>query len=369
MRRPVCLTIAVLGLTFVASSGVAQSQRQKTLDVYYLDMEGGGGTLVVSPSGSALLIDAGWPEPRDAERILAVAKQIGLKHIDYFVATHFHTDHIGAVAPLVAKLPILNFVDHGEPMEPQSGRGGDVYQRYVEARGKGEHLSVKPGDTIPIAGIDVRVVSAGGALLKTPLPGAEMPNPLCREFKPHETENKSDVGSVGLFIRYGRFRAVQLGDLTFNKEHELICPNNVLGTVDVFQTSAHGLNLSSPRELVHALRPRVVVMNNAGKKGASRDTWKTVKASPGLEDLWQVHYSEQRPGLPIWREPTEQGGKDFNVAEQMIANVDDSAAHFIKLSASEDGSFVVTNSRTGFMKEYEPITQSVDVLKDVEDHR
>ena len=357
MSRPVRQTIAVLGLMFVASSGVAQSQRQTTLDVYYLDMEGGGGTLVVSPSGSAILIDAGFPEPRDAERIVAVAKQIGLTHLDYFVATHFHTDHIGGVASLVGKLPIRTFVDHGEPMEPQSGRGAEVYRRYVQARGSGEHLSVRPGDIIPLEGIEVQVVTAGGALLETPLPGAEIPNPLCSEFSPREGEINSDAGSVGLFIRYGQFRAVQLGDLTFNKEHELICPNNVLGTVDVFQTSAHGLNLSSPRELVHALRPRVVVMNNASTKGASRDTWTTVKTSPGLEDLWQVHYSEQRPGLPIYHETTEQGGKDLNVAEQMIANIDDSDGHFIKLSASEDGSFVVTNGRTGFMKEYKPVTQ------------
>jgi beta-lactamase superfamily II metal-dependent hydrolase len=357
MRRPVRLTLAALGLMFVASPGVTQSQRQETLDVYYLDMEGGGGTLVVSPSGGSLLIDAGFPELRDAERILAVAKQIGLTQIDYFVATHFHSDHIGGVASLVGKLPIRTFVDHGEPMEPQSARGAEVYERYVQARDSGEHLSVRPGDVIPLAGIEVQVVTAGGALLETPLPGAEIPNRLCGEFKAREGELESDAGSVGLFIRYERFRAVQLGDLTFNKEHELICPNNVLGTVDVFQTSAHGLNLSSPPELVHALRSRVVVMNNAGKKGASRDTWRTVRTSPGLEDLWQVHYSEQRPGLPIYHEPTEQGGEDFNVPEQMIANVDDSDGHFIKLSASKDGSFVVTNSRTGFMKEYTPILE------------
>ena len=337
-----------------ASCGVAQPRQLKTLDIYYLDMEGGGGTLVVSPSGSALLIDAGWPGPRDADRILVAAQQAGLRQIDYFVASHFHSDHIGAVAELAAQLPILNFVDHGEPMEPLRGRSAEAYQRYGGARSTGNHVIVEPGDAIPIAGIDVRVVSAGGAVLQTPLSGAGMPNALCREFEPRETENQGDVGSVGLSIRYGRFRAVQLGDLTFNKEHELICPNNVLGTADMFQTSAHGLNLSSPRELVHALRPRAVVMNNAGRKGASRDAWKRVKASPGLEDLWQVHYSERRPGGDQWAEASEQGGREFNVAEQFIANVDDSTAHFIKMSASEDGSFTITNGRTGFTKEYKP---------------
>ena len=347
------LTAAVLGLLLAASQGAVDAQERQTLDIYYLDVEGGGGTLIVSPSGSALLIDAGWPGPRDAGRILAAAQQAGLGQIDYFLATHFHSDHIGAVAEVAARLPILNFVDHGEPLEPLPGRSAEAYERYVEARSKGRHVIVEPGAAIPIAGIDVRVVTAGGAVLEAPLAGAGMPNPLCREFVPRETENQSDVGSVGLFIRYGRFRAVQLGDLTFNKEHELICPHNVLGTADVFQTSAHGLNLSSPRELVHALRPRAVVINNAGQKGASRAAWKRVQASPGLEDLWQVHYSERRPGKDHWAEAAEQGGGAFNVAGQFIANVDDSTADFIKMSASEDGSFTITNGRTGFRKAYE----------------
>ena len=178
------------------------------------------------------------------------------------------------------------------------------------------------------------------------------PNPLCGDFTPREDEIASDAASVGLLVGYGRFRAVQLGDLTFNKEHDLLCPDNILGTVDVFQTSAHGLNLSSPRELVHALRPRAVVINNAGRKGASREAWRRVRASPGLEDLWQVHYSELRPGGDQWAEGAEQGGRDFNVAEQFIANLDDSTAHFIKMSARADGSFTITNARTGFEKEY-----------------
>ena len=345
--------LAVLGLLLVASQGVALAQGQPTLDIYYLDMEGGGGTLIVSPSGSALLIDAGWPGPRDAERILAAARQAGLRQIDYFVASHFHSDHVGAVAEVAAALPILNFVDHGEPVETPRGTSAEAYERYVEARVKGNHLVVKPGDTIPVPGMDVQVVTAGRAVLEAPLPGAGMPhNPLCREFTPREGEIESDAASVGLFIGYGRFRAIQLGDLTFNKEHELICPNNVLGTADVFQTSAHGLNLSSPRELVHALRPRAVVINNAGRKGASREAWKRVQASPGLEDVWQVHYSELRPGGDQWAEGAEQGGEEFNVAGQFIANVDDSTAHYIKMSARADGSFTITNGRTGFRKEY-----------------
>ena len=347
--RPACIAVVLLVLPLAA----AHAQGQDTLDIYYLDVEGGGGTLIVSPSGAALLIDAGFPGPRDAERILAAARHAGVAQIDYFLATHYHSDHVGAIAEVAGVLPILNFVDHGEPVEEPRGRSAEAYERYVETRRRGNHVAVKPGDTIPVPGIDVRVVAAAGDLLEAPLSGAGMPNPLCGTFTPREGEIASDAASVGLFIGHGRFRAIQLGDLTFNKEHALVCPNNVLGTVDVFQTSAHGLNLSSPRELVHALRPRAAVINNGSRKGASREAWTRVQASPGLEDLWQVHYSELRPGSDHWAEGPEQGGKDFNVAQQFIANLDDSTAHFIKLSAGDDGSFTITNGRTGFKKEYE----------------
>lgn len=349
MRRSLRLLVALLALPLAA----AQAQAQPTLDIYYLDVAGGGGTLIVSPSGSSLLIDAGWPGPRDAERILAAARQAGLEQIDYFLATHYHSDHVGAVAEVAAALPIFNYVDHGEPVEPPRGSSAEAYERYVETRAGGNHMPVRPGDTIPIAGIEVHVVTSAGELLEAPLSGAGMPNPLCGDFTPREGEIASDAASVGLFIGYGRFRAVQLGDLTFNKERDLVCPNNVLGTVDVFQTSAHGLNLSSPRELVHALRPRAAVINNSGQKGASREAWTRVQASPGLEDLWQVHYSELRPGGEHWAEGPEQGGEAFNVAEQFIANLDDSTGHYIKMSARPDGSFTITNARTEFTKEYE----------------
>lgn len=351
--RPIGIAVALFAPLLAAPQAVAQARAQPTLDIYHLDMDGGGGTLIVSPSGSALLIDAGWPGPRDAGRILAAARQAGLAQIDYFLATHYHSDHVGAVAEVAAALPILNYVDHGEPVEPARGRSAAAYERYVETRAGGNHMPVRPGDAIPVAGIEVRVVASAGELLETPLSGAGMPNPLCGAFTPREGEIASDAASVGLFIGYGRFRAVQLGDLTFNKERDLVCPNNVLGTVDVFQTSAHGLNLSSPRELLHALRPRVAVVNNAGRKGASREAWTRVRASPGLEDLWQVHYSELRAGGEHWAEGPEQGGEAFNVGAPFIANLDDGAGHYIKMSARPDGGFTITNARTGFTKEYE----------------
>ena len=159
---------------------------------------------------------------------------------------------------------------------------------------------------------------------------------------------------MGLLIGYGRFRAAQLGDLTFNREHELICPDNVLGTVDVFRTSAHGLNLSSPRALLHALRPRAVVINNAGRKGASRGVAAGAGVTrPGGPVAGPLRRAAPRRGTSGPR-ARSRGGRDFNVAEPFIASLDDSTAHFIKMSARADGIFTSTNARTGFEKEYAP---------------
>ena len=156
------------------------------LRVYAIDVEGGKATLYVSPSGQSMLVDAGYAgnKNRDANRIAAAAKAAGVKQIDFLVATHYHKDHVGGVPQLVAKMPVRNFVDHGSPFEDPKADG--VYEPYVAARAKGKHIEVKAGDRIPIEGLDVRVVTAAGVGIKSALPGAGKPNPLCAAFKPIE---------------------------------------------------------------------------------------------------------------------------------------------------------------------------------------
>jgi hypothetical protein len=147
-----------------------------------------------------------------------------------------------------------------------------------------------------------------------------------------------------------------LGDLTWNKERELVCPNNLLGTVDVYLTTHHGLNLSGPKVLVHAVRPRVAIMNNGPRKGASHAAWTTARSSPGLQDLWQLHYAVPRPANPMFNETQESGGPALNAPEPFIANLAEDAAHtpahHLRISARADGSFTVFNSRTNDSKEY-----------------
>jgi competence protein ComEC len=313
----------------------------KTMDVYFVDVEGGQATLIVSPSGQSMVVDTGWAgfNNRDADRIAAVAKQAGVKQVDYLVITHYHADHVGGVAQLNAKLPIKNFVDHGPSFE--SGAAPDaLFASYKAERDKGKHIQVKAGDKIPIKGLDVQVLTAAGDAIKTPLKGAGAANPACAGFTKRAEDKSENARSTGTMIMFGKFRLIDLGDLTWNKEYELVCPNNLIGTVDVYLTTHHGMNMSGPPAIVHALHPRVAIMNNGATKGGTPEAWQAIHSSPGLEDIWQVHYSLA-------------GGKDNNTAGNQIANIDEKCeGKGLKLSASSNGDFTVTNERNSFSKTY-----------------
>ena len=237
-----------------------------------------------------MLFDAGNPGARDAKQIAAVAKEAGVKQIDYLVISHWHADHFGSVPDLSTRLPIRNFVDHGPPMIETSENALAGYKAYAAIRDKGHYMPVKRGDKIPIKGLDVQVVTSDGVAITSPLLGGGAPNPLCREFKPI-VENAAaveDGRSTGIVVRFGRFRAIELGDLTWTKEYALVCPNNLLGRFDLYFTDRHGIVAGSPT-FVHALKPRVAIFDNGARKGASRAAFLTLKSSPGLEDIWQLH--------------------------------------------------------------------------------
>jgi beta-lactamase superfamily II metal-dependent hydrolase len=357
MRHLVAL---ILPVAFWGVLSSAQSQSMRTFDTYVIDVEGGEATLFVSPTGESLLVDTGWLgfDGRDADRIVTVAKQAGITQIDHLVITHYHGDHVGGTAQLAARLPIRHFVDRGaNASEDERAQ----YDAYSPIRSAGRGTEVKPGDAIPVDGLSVQVIAAGGSVLAAPLSGKGALNPFCADFKPHGAEITSraadggDSRSVSLFLTYGRFRTVIMGDLTWNKEFELMCPRNPLGDVDVYLVSHHGSDTSGSAALVHALRPRAAIMNNGPRKGGAVQTFQILSGLPSSVDLWQNHYS-----IP--------GGQEHNRPELFIANLDDGAplpgaapgaapvhtgpAHWIKVSARTDGSFTILNSRTGFGKEY-----------------
>ncbi len=313
----------------------------KTLDIYFVDVEGGQATLMVTPSGQSLLVDTGWPgfNGRDADRIAAAAKKAGVRQIDYLVISHFHRDHAGGVPQLAERIPIVHFVDHG-PNTESGAAAGELFTAYEKAMAKGKHIVVKPGDRIPLRGVDVQVVTARGEQIGAPLAGAGQMNPLCASTERRALDQTENARSVGVLVSYGKFRFVDLGDLSWNKELDLVCPANRVGTVDVYLTTHHGMNMSGPAAIVHALRPRVAIMNNGARKGGTPEAWQAVKSSPGLEDFWQVHFS-----IPA--------GKENNVGEAQIANLEEACQGFgVQLSAESDGSFSVVNQRTGFRKSY-----------------
>jgi beta-lactamase superfamily II metal-dependent hydrolase len=313
----------------------------KTLDIHFIDVEGGQATLIVTPRGESLLVDAGWPgfNGRDADRIIAAAKKAGLSRIDYLMITHYHRDHSGGVEPLAEKFPIGTFVDHGPNTE--TGKGAEeLSAAYLRALAKGRHLVLKPGDRIPLKGVDVHAVTARGDLLAKPLKGGGAANPLCGGAQEKAADPTENARSLGIVVQYGKFRFADLGDLTWNKELALVCPSNRIGKVDVYLTTHHGMDISGPPQIVHALAPRVAIMNNGAKKGGAPPAWQVVKQSPGLEDLWQVHFALA-------------GGKENNSSEELIANMEEQCAgHGISVSAQTSGAFAVTNHRNGKTKSY-----------------
>ena len=376
MRRLFCFGV------IVASAVIASAQTRRTLDIYVVDVEGGNATLFVSPSGESLLIDTGnggAAAARDARRILDAAKDAGLTRIDHLITTHYHGDHMGSLGVLAEQIPIRHFIDHGPNVQPNETMDAFLTKRYPELHKQGRHTVAKPGDRVPIAGIEARIVSSAGATITAALPRAGRPNPYCAGFKPHTVNpvsgqpvgNTEDEQSVGTHVTFGNFRLLYLGDLPWNQEFQLMCPANRIGDVNLFVVSRHGQPSSNSETLVHAIRPRVAVINNAARKGGQPDAMRVLYTSPGLEDVWQIHFSllggqeyavpgvfiangldDQPTALPVAPQPLPPPG-----ASAPPPPAHNGPAHWIKVSAQENGAFTVTNARNGFSKVYSPEAQ------------
>ena len=332
-------------LAFAVTSLLASvASAAETLDIYVVDTEGGKAVILKTPEGETMLVDAGYPTPddRDTKRIVEVAQGAGIRQFDCVVATHYDDDHSGNVPRLDARIPGKVFVDHGDPIPTLNARSIRTnYEPYVKAIGDRKRISVKPGDTIPVKGLRVTVVTAGGRAISEPLPGGGQPNELAPASRPAYRDRDDNAGSVGLLYEFGRFRMLDLADLLSSIEYDLVCPRNLVGTVDLFMVSHHGLDVSNAKFLVHALHPRVAIMNNGARKGGMPDTLDILKSSPGLQDLWQLHYSVV--------------GGQKNASADFIANLQEPCeAKLIKVTVRRDGTFIVANTRNGFSKTYEP---------------
>jgi competence protein ComEC len=340
MRRFAC-AFSILAFVSLFLRAPSLFGAPKSLEIYFIDVEGGAATLVVSPSGQSILIDTGWSDfnGRDADRIVSAAHAAGLDHLDYLVITHYHRDHVGGVAQLASRMKILTFMDHGPNMENSDATRED-YATYEKIAATGKRIELRPGGTIPVNEVNVQVVAAGGDHITSALPGADEPNPYCASEPAPPEDSSENARSVGLMITYGKFRFLDLGDLSKKKELDLVCPKNLLGTVDLYQVTHHGVDSSNAKAIVDAVHARVAISDNGAHKGGAPATWQIVHDSPGLLDIWQLHYAED-------------AGKDHNSAPEFIANLSENCeGKYIETLAQSDGTFSVRNSRNNFEKTY-----------------
>jgi beta-lactamase superfamily II metal-dependent hydrolase len=341
---------SLIALSILAFLVVGSRAADNALEIYFIDTEGGQSTLLVAPSGETMMIDTGFAgldtnnpdkEPgRDAARIAEVAKAANVKQLDVLLATHFHGDHAGGVTRLTEVLPVKTFLDHGPAVQDvptMKQKVGEYSEYWAAAFAKGQHKVVTPGDKIAVKGLNITVVQALGKSIDRPGDA----NQYCQGIEKKMDGNPEDTSSVGVVVQYGRFQFANLGDLPWNQEMQLLCPANRVGTVDVYQAARHG---GEPSPAVFAIAPRVVFYDNGARKGGGPAALQAFRKSPGFEDVYQLHKN-----VP--------GGVEGNPADEFSANLEDTdqtshPAHYLKLSAKDDGSFSVYNSRTNTTKAY-----------------
>ena len=337
MRRILWLA---LGLALVSVPETAQNQSAKTFDMYVVDTEGGHSVLYVAPTGESMLEDTGNPGGRDTDRIMDVINAAGVKQIDHLILTHYHVDHVGGLSELVKRIPIKQFIDHGATVEPRE-QVPDFQKTYAAMWATTKHTVVKPGDKIPLHDVQVTVVTSNGEVIAKPLAGGG-PNPLCKDAQTKPPDTTENQRSAGFLLTYGRFKFLDLGDLTWDKEMELACPVEKLGTVTLLQATHHGFfgDYSGAPALYWAIKPEVVVVNNGARKGLATNAYNTIAGIPGIEGIWQMHRSVAND-------------EAHNTVEPMIANTDPASdGHWVKASVEKDGKFTITNSRNDYSKTY-----------------
>jgi len=376
MRRflAAALLTSALSLPAMAAEG--------TLKIVSIDVEGGGGTLFVTPEGKSLLIDTGWPggagllpspdgAKNSADRIAAAAKKLGLSKIDYLIITHYHMDHVGGAMELVKRIPVDTFIDHGPnaehlapgekvPPDLAGGAPDQLYPRYLEIIKGHKHIVAKPGQVIDIGSMTDTIVSSDGVVLSRPLAGAGQPIAACDTAL---SKSSKDIGgeenrrSVASLLRFGKVSIALFGDLSWDKERELSCPVGKLGHVNLLIATQHGSVISSNPASIADMHPDVVLVGMGGKKGGDEEPIKTIKASPGLMGFWQTHESFAHPAL---------GADDKNMvanlnppagaiaahAKQMFT-VPPDEGHAIHAEITKDGKITMTNDRNGFSKTYQ----------------
>jgi beta-lactamase superfamily II metal-dependent hydrolase len=343
----VCL-LCLVGTPLAARQQKAAKAKPEPLQIYFVDVEGGAATLIVTPAGESLLVDCGWPrdDARDARRIQAAAKLAGIKQIDHMLITHYHTDHWGGLGELAKRIPIRTFYDHGRATELAEDKTwfpklNETYSHVT----KNQTHALRPGDEIHLERapgsprLFLEVLTSNGEALKHSGPD----NPLCAKAQLQKDDPTDNARSVGFALTFGKFRFLDLGDVTWNVEHKLVCPVNGAGQITLYQVGHHGMNISNSPVLLASIKPQVAVMNNGPKKGGHPDVVRWLREVPSVEDVYQLHRN--------------MAAKDEeNAPASFLANLggeEDCQGNWVKVVVAPDGSsYTVTNGRTGQAKTY-----------------
>jgi competence protein ComEC len=334
-------------LVLLLAAFPARAEAPRGLGIHWVDVEGGGATLIVTPAGEGVLIDCGYPNPRDAERIHKACIAAGLKQIDHFAVTHWHVDHYGSLARLSKMIPILNYYHHGIPDElADDPKNFPTLIQAYKLASQGKSRALKPGDELPLrqkpGTPQVRMVCVCSNGEVSPDLTGVATNPLAKMHKPKADDNTDDSRSLGFLVSYGDFRFLDLGDLTWNVEYKLVAPTDKIGPVDVFQTSYHGADFGNNPVLIDTIKPRVAVINNGPRKGCDPIVVARLRHASGLEAVYQLHRNMRADAQE-------------NTAAEFIANVDEKCkAEPIDLAVAPDGkSYTVTAGSTGKPHRYE----------------
>lgn len=340
--------------------------KDMALQMVPVDVEGGGGTLFVTPDGKSLLIDTGNPEDSrltgdhpSSERIVAAANALGVKKVDTLLITHYHSDHIGGLEGLLKRIPIGTIIDHGPNRETTASTRADApqidlknppphstaaaYNRYLDLIRGHRHIVAKPGDVFHIGGMTVTIVMADAKPIARPLPGAGEDNPACAGMEPMAANGgEENARSTSSVISWGRARIAAFGDLTWDREKDLFCPVDRVGKVDVYLASHHSIQFSGSPAMVDALAPVVAILGNGARKGDNPERVKTIEASPRIQGIWRLHRSAVNP--------------EIDGDPQMIANLESTAgtdkAYNLRLRILPGGDITVINERNGYNKTY-----------------
>ncbi len=351
MERHLIILVCILLVTAINTPSAQNSKsKRNSLDIYYVDVEGGAATLIVTPAGESILVDAGWPgfDGRDAKRIEKAMSAAGITAIDHLIMTHYHKDHYGGIPELAKRVKVNKFYDHG-PMSSldEDKEFAQMYAAYRSVT-KGNSITLKPGSTIKLKQasgtppLSIECLAARAEVIPATKRSVAA-NTECADAIQKPEDKSDNARSIVFLLRYGAFDFLDTGDLTWNIEHKLVCPQSMIGEIDIYQVGHHGMNTSNNSTMLRSIRPTVAIMNNGARKGGHPDIVKSLRELPSLKDLWQVH-----------RNVTSSA--EHNAPSDFIANPDEQndEAHMIRVSVDAGKrSFTVTNERNGMSRSYQ----------------